>query len=570
MRVLASLAVAVMGLRTGWASEIHVAAEKGDLAKVKELIAADPKLVNDQTEGGTTPLHLAAAQNNAGMVQFLLEQGADANVRSKRGWTPLHWASHMDSENAARLLLAAKADAKVLTDDGKTPLQVAIREKSEKVAALLVKETQAAYADRSLDGDFADGEKARDSGQLQQAYDIFGKLVNAEPDNERYNFAYGLTCYSMKEYSRAQMAFERVLQKNPRNGRAQFEMGRCLMQMGERNAAKQFFQKALATNPDPRTRQNIEKYIAELSRIKRPWQFSGRVDIGAFRDSNVNVGPDSENISIAPIIYGAYAITELSLESTSLPTEDTGYFGSVSLLSAYDVGQPGNWVFLPTAVYYQNVLDKKPGNETQYFQLDASLRHVGKQSLFQVPLRGSHIGLGGDSLVNMYGTAPVYLYVSGAKAEWNWITTGTLEARDYTTLNDRDGFYGAIGQSVKRYFGENRNSFSMGVSLVHDFTDQAVYEYTGKQWDLGLDLRLTKKTAAYSKIKHTVSSYAEREALAPETREDTQDQFVIGLTQMFTGRWGMDVNHQITENTSTFALYQYNRDVTTVTMFLTF
>lgn len=37
--------------------EIHVAAERGDLEKVRSLIAANPSLVNVEGNQNTTPLH---------------------------------------------------------------------------------------------------------------------------------------------------------------------------------------------------------------------------------------------------------------------------------------------------------------------------------------------------------------------------------------------------------------------------------------------------------------------------------------------------------------------------------
>ena len=44
----------------GWCAEIHDAALKGDLAKVKDLLAKDPALVNAKGHNEKAPLHWAA------------------------------------------------------------------------------------------------------------------------------------------------------------------------------------------------------------------------------------------------------------------------------------------------------------------------------------------------------------------------------------------------------------------------------------------------------------------------------------------------------------------------------
>ena len=54
---------------------------------------------------GMTPLHLAAvAKANADMVQFLLENGADANVRDSSGRTALDWARQYKESRTAKVL----------------------------------------------------------------------------------------------------------------------------------------------------------------------------------------------------------------------------------------------------------------------------------------------------------------------------------------------------------------------------------------------------------------------------------------------------------------------------------
>ncbi len=76
------LALAVLCAATAFSDPIQDAARKGDLKKVKAILAADPKAISAQDNNGDTALHQAALHGQYAVAAFLISAGADVNVKN--------------------------------------------------------------------------------------------------------------------------------------------------------------------------------------------------------------------------------------------------------------------------------------------------------------------------------------------------------------------------------------------------------------------------------------------------------------------------------------------------------
>ena len=77
--------------------QIIKAAKSGDAKTVQSLLKENPDLFNAKAWDGSTPLHFACLKGHVGVVQILLDAGANVNGHSKNphwGTNPLYAAAH--------------------------------------------------------------------------------------------------------------------------------------------------------------------------------------------------------------------------------------------------------------------------------------------------------------------------------------------------------------------------------------------------------------------------------------------------------------------------------------------
>ncbi len=116
----------------GW-TPLHLATEP---AVLQVLLDAGADLQRRATNAiGNTALHGHAFAGHLDAVRFLLERGADPNLRC--GWTALHHAADRGDRAMVEVLLKHGADASIADDQGRLPGDLARAHGHSAVAPLL-------------------------------------------------------------------------------------------------------------------------------------------------------------------------------------------------------------------------------------------------------------------------------------------------------------------------------------------------------------------------------------------------------------------------------------------------
>ncbi len=99
------------------------AAKRGDLKTVQTLIGGNADLLTAKDKDGSTALHCASWKGHVGVVEYLLDSGANINAHNENthwGTTPLHAAAHGNQRKVAELLLERGAGKEAKNLNGRT------------------------------------------------------------------------------------------------------------------------------------------------------------------------------------------------------------------------------------------------------------------------------------------------------------------------------------------------------------------------------------------------------------------------------------------------------------------
>ncbi len=105
-------------------SALNEAASKGNLNRIRILVARGARVNERKPAGGSTALSDAALNGQVEAVKLLLRRGARIDRTNEDGNTPLHIAAFMCEFEIVELLLEKGASASVRNDRGESPIDI--------------------------------------------------------------------------------------------------------------------------------------------------------------------------------------------------------------------------------------------------------------------------------------------------------------------------------------------------------------------------------------------------------------------------------------------------------------
>ena len=187
-RVAALVLTMLVSSIPAFPSEINKAIEKGDLDKVKELLKANPELLEKKGGGilNQTPLQDAVFSRQTAIAEFLLANGADVDVKDRSGDTVLAtalWVGDYATADILRLFEGKEGKADL------TPLMTAALScDGSQVSSLLQQGADVKARDSAGNDALTFAAVNRDKDLALKCPDVVSDLVKAgaDPWHTRY------------------------------------------------------------------------------------------------------------------------------------------------------------------------------------------------------------------------------------------------------------------------------------------------------------------------------------------------------------------------------------------------
>lgn len=284
-------------------------------------------------------------------------------------------------------------------------------------------------------------------GRMEAAYAYASEHRSDQEGQPRFDLYYGVAAIDAGHVPEGVFALERVLMLQPGHDRARLELARGYYLLGQDRRARDEFRAVLAHDPPPAMQATAEQYLRAIRNRAPHFRTTvrGRAEAGVGYDSNVNSGPDTDEVAIDAETYG---VDSYPLSQDSRATSDLFLFGQGSVRAGRALTR--SWGLYGEA----DARSRIHGSENRLDQLgagfNAGVRHRGERHQVRLGLRARRLDVGGDHYQSQRGVQ------SDAGYQISRLTqvSGFAQAvkLEYPGTQTRDSLMGVIGAGASHRF----------------------------------------------------------------------------------------------------------------------
>lgn len=425
------------------------------------------------------------------------------------------------------LLLAATP---VMADEGSPSRRTAVESGKEEAAALLRK------------------------GKPAEAYELYMRLLREVPEDNEVAVGLAKAAMHSGRYNQAVMAFERLVEKYPTTAPFYEGLAGAYMALNDRAGAEQAL--AAMREAGASGESGMDDALDKLERHYSLLQVHGRLRTGILYDSNANLGPRSNNMSLG--------IWRVEVQDAKEKESAGAYFGA-DLDIARRFYRDSSWWFVSDIQThlrgnFNNDLHANNSRMAQWYRASAGVRHIGPETLFDIRAKGEIFDYEGAKNVSAFGPESTFIWAVSPSLQL--ITRMEISQRVYSRESEYNGAYGALGEYVRLFFGQNHHAFLIGARYIGAWTKEKHYGYDGWEVSARTTLKLPYDFELEPFVSYTQEHYrGPATVLERSSREDRRWRAGVMTTYRFNEAWSAEAMYQYTSNDSRSAMYDYTQNV---------
>jgi hypothetical protein len=401
-------------------------------------------------------------------------------------------------------------------------------------------------------------------GDAEGAYALFMRLMRLEPGDDAVNLGLARAAGRSNHLNQAVIAYETLIEKYPRDARLYGELADVYMRLGDREGAERSL--AMLRSLDGRTtREETDTALDALEKRYSELQIHGKLRGGVLYDSNVNLGPRSDTLDLGnwrvrltdakeKASYGAYLGADLDLGRRVARDSPWWFVGDVQTFwRGNDAGS----------------LERTHNRSSQWGRAAAGMRHMTSRTLAEARFKAEIFDY--DLYQHVSAVGPEATFIYAATPTFHLVSKGSLDRRDYSKDEQRNGVYGWIGQYGRFFFGSSSHEFLVGGRYLRGSADRRDYRHDGWEAYARFVFKLPRGFEFAPFAGYTREDYkGPATALETERRRDKRLRTGFGLTYRVDEAWSWELNYQYSKNRSTSSLYDYSQRFVTTGMAFSF
>ena len=410
----------------------------------------------------------------------------------------------------------------------------------------------------ALDASKAEAATLLEKGKASEAYDLYMRLVRAEPDDDAVNLGLARAATRANRWNQAVMAYEMLLEKHPREAGLYGEIANVYMLLGDRTSAERSLA-VMRSLDDTVTSKDTEKTLDLLESRYSRFQAHGKIRAGVLYDSNANMGPRSNTIDLGN--WRGITLQDAKEKDTF------GVYLGAELDMGWRLYQDSPWWVVADVQAFlrgntENDLKSNHSRTSQWGRAAVGMRHLTSSTLTEVRMKAEIFDY--ELYQNVAALGPEGTFLWAVTPSVQLITRGGIDRRIYSNDSKRNGMYGWLGEYARFFFGESNHEFMVGVRYLAGAADRSDYSYDG--WE-GSARFLFKLPYGFElgPFASFTQEYYDGPATALEARKRKDNRWRLGssLNYRIDEAWSVEFRYQYTDNDSRSNLYDYDQHLIT-------